>query len=397
MYNDLRNCLEKHEDWRNSCLNLVPSENVLSPAAKEAFQSDMGQRYFFKLPFSYNNKISYAYRGTKFISSLVEIGEDLAKEIFRVKSASLYPLSGHTAVIATLFSFCDHKDTIMCHNPDFGGYPGLSKGKLPRHLGLNVEYFPIGSNAPERINIEETEILIAEKKPKMIIFSSAHTLFPIPIEKIKKTCEAVGSIICYDGSHPLGLIAGHQFQDPLKEGCDLLVGSTHKSFPGPQGGIILTNDYDEKIDESIHFSTVDNPHFNRIAALAITLAEMKEFGKVYAKQIVRNAQSLGQYLYDNGIPVKYKNKKFTRSHQIKIEMNKSFYRFVQKLEEANIILDNSGRIGCSEMTRYGMKENEMKIIAEFISRIYEGTSQNRIKKEVKEFRSRYQEIMYCFK
>lgn len=389
--------IQKHNTWRNNCINLVPSENVLSPSAKEAIQSDMGQRYYFTNAFKPKRGASYSYRGTKYISEIITIGEKIARELFNASYASLYMLSGHQTNIAILFAFCKKGDTILCYDPASGGYPGLDRSKLPKYLGLNVEYIPVELNMPEIIDTQKTKNIIEDKKPKLLILSSANTLFPFPLKELNEVCKRNKCILVYDASHPLGLIAGNQFQNPISEGADILLGGTQKSFPGPQGGIILTNNYKNKIQEVEHFVMVDNSHFNRIAALTVTLLEMKHFGNAYSKQVIKNAKCLAENLEKRDLPICYKELGYTQSHMFKINTFKDYKTFTKKLEKANIIMDNSGRVGISEMTRYGIKEPEIETIAKFISRIYNNEDPYKVKKDVIEFRKAFQIIEYCFK
>ena len=395
MYNKVKKILLEHDNYRNKCINLLPSENVLSPLAKSAMISDVGQRYYFETAYSPKEGASYSYNGTKYIEEILTLGQQVAQKVFNADYVSLYPISGHLANIAILFAFTNPGDTIICHSPQSGGYPGLDKKKLPKYLNLDVRYFPMDKKFNEMINVEETINLINKVKPRLVIFSSANTLFPIPLKKISDATRKNKSILIYDGSHPLGLIANNEFQNPLSEGADILVGGTQKSFPGPQGAIIATNKYVDKIKEVEHFVTVDNPHFNRIAALAVSLLEMKKYGSNYAKQIIKNSQTLASELYKNGIPVLYKELNYTQSHMFKIKTFSDYQEYSSKLERANIIIDNSGRIGTNEMTRMGMKEKEMKIIAEYISIIYNDANSYKIKDMVIELKSKFQLIKYC--
>ena len=133
----------------------------------------------------------------------------------------------------------------------------------------------------------------------------------------------------------------------------------------------------------------------RIADLAVSLLEMKKYGSNYAKQIIKNSQTLASELYKNGIPVLYKELNYTQSHMFKLKTFSDYQEFSSKLERANIIIDNSGRIGTNEMTRMGMKEKEMKIIAEYISIIYNDANSYKIKDMVIELKSKFQLIKYC--
>ncbi len=393
--NNISSIIKKHEDYRNQCINLSPSDNVISPLAKKAIQSDMGQRYYFANAYSPKKGAFYSYNGTKYIEEILKIGQGLANEIFHAKYVSLYPISGHQANIALLFAFTKHGDTILCHSPSAGGYPGLDRNKLPKYLGLNVKYFPMRDDIPEMINTEKTANLIKKVKPELIIFSSANTLFPIPIKEISTAALKINAKLVYDGSHPLGLIVGNKFQNPLKEGVDVLVGGTQKSFPGPQGAIIATNKYIDEIKEIEHFVVVDNPHFHRIASLVTSIIEMKYYGRKYAEQVVNNAKFLAKSLLSIGLPVLYKDYGFTKSHMFKIQISSKYLEFTKQLERVNIILDNSGRVGVNEMTRLGMKEREMEKIAELINDIKKGYNLNIVKKEVIKFRLQYQDVHFC--
>jgi glycine hydroxymethyltransferase len=204
----------------------------------------------------------------------------------------------------------------------------------------------------------------------------------------------------FDGSHVLGLIAGEQFQDPLREGAQALFGSTHKSFFGPQGGILLANkELGELLKEKIYPAFVDNAHWNRIAALTLALAEMKNFGKAYATQIVRNSKSLAKALYDYGCPVVCQHLGFTQSHQVIVDYGdyEKGRKIAEKLQHANIITDCAIRFGTCEVTRRGMKETEMLKIAELIKRtVIDSEKPEAIKKNVAKLAIEFQLAKYCF-
>lgn len=396
MIDILNNIIVEHDNWRNNCINLIPAENVLSPQVKEALKTDMGQRYYFENLYKAKGSISYSYHGTKHIAKLIKHGEQIARDLFNVSYASLYPVSGHLAVIGAISSLCNKKGTILTYNPMYGGYPGLDNNKMPKYLGFNTEYIPVLRDIPEKVDLDALDKMINSIHPTAIVLSSAHTIFPFPIAEIKALCGNE-CLLIYDASHPLGLIAGKQFQDPIREGADIIVGSTQKSFPGPQGGIILTNDFEEQIRNIEHFVIVDNPHFHRIAALTIALLEMKHFGKDYATQIIKNTKTLGASLLEMGFPIKYKEFGYSESHMCKMEIFDEYHKFSNKLEDANIIIDTAGRIGTNEMTRLGMKETEMVEIARFMKRIYfDNKNSEKVKKEVIEFRKSFQTVKFCF-
>jgi glycine hydroxymethyltransferase len=203
------------------------------------------------------------------------------------------------------------------------------------------------------------------------------------------------SVCVYDGSHVMGLLAGGEFQDPLREGCSMLLGSTHKSLPGPQGGLILGNNEEifERVSSQIHPGIIDNVHWNRVAALAVSLLEMMQFGKSYAQAVVKNSQALGKGLADRGIAVRGAAGGYSKSHQVLLDCDKGKADlYAKRLEESNIIIDNGGRVGTAEATRMGMGPAEMDQIAELMAFVILGKkpsdfTKKKVRSLIKDFKA----------
>jgi glycine hydroxymethyltransferase len=392
MISDILSLVEKHEQWRGKeCLNLIPSENVMSPAVRGLLASELGHRYTARDRF---------YMGTRFIDEIEQHGEELAKNVFGAETADLRPLSGHIADLIFLACFAKPGDVLMCISPEDGGYPGLWDDGLAGFLGLKAVPFPF-SKENMKVDVEKTEEAIKRLKPKILIFGASLILFPHPVEELASIARENGALVGFDGSHVLGLIAGKNFQDPLKEGAQALFGSTHKSFFGPQGGIILADkEHGEIMKAKIYPRFVDNAHWNRIAALTLALAEVKNFGRDYAGQVIRNAKALAKTLHSYGFTVKCANIGFTQSHQVILDFG-NYERgreIAERLQRANIIVDCVIRIGTCEVTRRGMKEEEMAKIAELIKRtVLDRENPEVIKKEVAKLCSEFQKVEYCFK
>ncbi len=391
MIDEILNLVQKHEQWRvKKCLNLIPSENVMSPAVRNLLSSDLGHRYTARDRF---------YMGTRFTDEIEQYGEEIAKEVFRAETADLRPLSGHIADLIVIANFAKPGDTFMCVSPEDGGYPGMWREGLAGLFNLKPLPFPFSKN-DMNVKVEEAKEVIKRTQPKIVIFGASLITFPHPVKELAKIAQENGAIVGFDGSHVMGLIAGEQFQAPLKEGACALFGSTHKSFFGPQGGIILADkEHGEILKEKIYPAFVDNAHWNRIAALTLALVEMKAFGKAYARQVVRNSQTLAKALYDYGFPVICKHLGFTKSHQT--ILNYGDYEksrgVAEKLQRANIISDCVIRLGTCEVTRRGMKEKEMHRIAELIKRtVLDGEKPERIKEDVAGFCAEFQNVEYCF-
>jgi glycine hydroxymethyltransferase len=391
MISEILSIVKKHEEWRGKqCLNLIPSENIMSPTARGLLSSELGQRYTSR---------DHFYMGTRFTDEIEQYGEELAKKVFRADTADLRPLSGHIADLIFVAIHTKLNDTLMCISPSDGGYPGMWQDGLAGLLNLKTVPFPFSKN-DFNIKVKEAEESIKQIKPKIVIFGASCILFRYPVLELAKIARENGAIVGFDGSHVMGLIAGNQFQDPLREGACALFGSSHKSFFGPQGGIILADkEHGEIIKSKIYPAFVDNAHWNRIAALSLALAEMQKFGEAYARQVVRNSQILAKTLHDYGFPVVCKHLGFTHSHQIIVDYGdyENGRKIAEKLQRANIITDCVIRIGTCEVTRRGMKENEMLKIAELIGRtIVDGEKPENVRKDVAKLCAEFQKVEYCF-
>ncbi len=373
--------VRQHQEWRTKeCLNLIPSENRGSERMRGMFLADLGNRY---------NAPDHFYRGTKFADELQSLAEDLARKVFGARYADVRPLSGHTADMAVLLSLAKQGDRILSVDPQNGGYPGITHLGFGSIFGLENMYFPY-DDAAVNIEAKEAASVIREKKPRLVFFGSSFIPFPHPAEQLSSAADGV---CVYDASHVLGLIAGKEFQDPLREGCSLMIGSTHKSLPGPQGGVILSNDEEvfSKVAGKIHPGIVDNIHLDRVAALAVALIEMLQFGKPYAQAVVKNSQALAKALAAEGVKVRGAAHGYTKSHQVLLDYEPAKTKFLAaRLEQANIISDDGGRLGTSELTRMGYGPGEMETVAELVALVVMGRKpadfvQRRVKSFVKQF------------
>jgi glycine hydroxymethyltransferase len=337
------------------------------------------------------------YMGTRYIDQIHTETENLAKDIFGAKYADIRPISGHSADMIALTALAQHGDKIMVVGKGDGGYPGICQDGYPKIFGLDVVEFPFDKRI-FNIDAKQAAVAIERERPRVVVFGASLILFPHPLPILAAVCEQVGASVVYDGSHVLGLIAGGRFQDPLREGAGALIGSTHKSFFGPQGGIILSNTYEEALRGAVHPAIVDNAHWNRIAALHVALNEMKRFGRRYAEQVVRNSKALAKALDEQGVRLLGKVMGFTQSHQVIVDVpsEEEGSRLARRLEQANIIVDIGVRIGTSEETRRGMREGQMSKIAELIARVWIGNEDPiKVRKEVLRLRREFDSLHYA--
>jgi glycine hydroxymethyltransferase len=386
----IRTTMKKHEQWRQNCLNLIPSENITSPQVRAMIGSDFGHRYAWDEPW---------YGGQKFTVKIEHLAIEAAMKLFGAKYANVRPLSGHLSLMSAIMGLCQPNDTIVISHFDNGGYPLNLQARFP----LDVQYLPYQADK-YTIDVSGAVDLINRVHPRLVILGASIFLQPHPVKELSKVTKETGTVLVYDGSHVLGLIAGKQFQNPFREGAQILLGSTHKTFFGPQGGIILVKDdmdLAEQIDLTLRPNPVlvDNYHHHRVAALAIALAELIEFGEEYAKQVVENAQSLAHHLDAKGIPLIETEWGFTSSHQVLLQTDdfKQGIRIRDQLEKADIIADAGVRLGSQEVTRRGMKTGEMREIAELFSRLLvKKETPQRVKQRVHSLVQQFQAIHYCF-
>jgi glycine hydroxymethyltransferase len=411
--------MKEHHKWFNKSIPLIASENIPSTAVREAIISDFGNRYAEGWP---GERV---YAGCTYIDQVEIICNDLAKKVFRAEFADCRATSGVVANLAIYAAFSNPGDYMMAASIPSGGH--ISHGKK-EHFGtaglvhgLYIEHYPF-SKEEMTIDVDATKKKIQDmtydgKSPKIAMFGGSLFLFPHPVKELADFMHDHNIYVNYDGAHVAGLIAGGEFQDPLKEGADSMTMSSHKTLWGPQGGIIVSFEkYSEAIKKAIFPGNTSSHHLHHVAGKAIALAESLEFGKEYAKQVIRNAKALAEALAEFGFGVLGEKRGYTASHQIAVDVSMfDDGGTVEKdLERANIILNRqllpgdikagrhymhpSGvRIGVPETTRLGMKESEMKEIANFIKRvIVEKQDPSIVRNDVADFRKQFQKVHYAF-
>ncbi|WP_456481795.1 serine hydroxymethyltransferase [Methanopyrus sp.] len=400
--------VEEHHEWLKKCLPMIASENVTSPAVREMLVTDFGHRYAEGKP---GERL---YEGCEYIDEVELACVRLAKELFGAEHANVQPTSGVVANLAALFALTEPGDTILGLRISHGGHISHHDISAPGVRGLNVEYLPFDEE-DMAIDVDGMVRKIEEVEPSVVMLGASLFLFPHPVEEAVEAAEAVGGYVVYDAAHVLGLIAGGQFQDPIREGAHVVTGSTHKTFPGPQGGIVLCRrDLADDIDEAVFPGLVSNHHLHHVAALAVALAEFKEYGERYARDTVRNAKALAEALYAEGLQVLCEHRGFTESHQIAVDVREhgGGATVAEKLESANILCnknllpwddeskshDPSGiRLGTQELTRLGMGPSEMEYIAELIADVVLGRREpSEVRRDVEELRREFQEVKYGF-
>jgi glycine hydroxymethyltransferase len=399
----LRRLVRAHDRWRGrGVFNLLPSENSVSPLARKYLSSDLAGRYTLPLnaPFA-GETVDNSYAGTRYTDQIEALANAAASRLFHGKFATTRPLSGHIAAMSALAPLLPRGSKILAISPDQGGYDGYAPGYLPALLGYEVRPLPatgVGHSVDAETSVEE----IRREKPNAVVLGQSFFLFPYPLREIAEAAHQQGALVLYDASHVLGLIAGGQFQDPLHEGADVLFGSTHKSFPGPQGGLLVTDREDlfAQIDPALVWRTLDNAHWNRIAALAQTLLELERVGPEYATTVVENSRALARSVHDLGLAAIGESKGFSASHQILLDRaairdrhSVGLAAFARRWESQRLLTDLVGRLGTAEVTRLGLVPADMPRLADLLLRA--GTKRERVGAEVLAWRRQYTALRFA--
>jgi glycine hydroxymethyltransferase len=418
-YEKVFTLLQQHHKWFQESIPLIASENVPSPAVREALITDFGNRYAEGWP---GERV---YAGCTYIDQVELLCADLMKRLFKAEFVDVRPISGVVSNLVVYTAFTEPGDVLMALSIPSGGHITMGKKELGGTAGavhgLVVEYLPLDYKEMN-IDVDRAKEKISKlakegKPPKLVMFGGSVFPFPHPVKELVPAVHDAGATAGYDAAHVAGLIAGGAFQNPLREGADVMSMSTHKTFFGPQhGGVLSWEKHSDRIKRATFPGMVSNHHLHALAGVAIACAEMMEFGPSYVRQVVKNSKALGQALHERGFNVLAEHKGFTESHVIIIDITKfgDGGTIEKQLENANIILNrnllpwdikegrhfmNPGgiRLGTSEITRLGMKENDMKDIAEFMKRVViDKDSVEKVKTDVAAFRKDYQKVHFCF-
>ena len=418
-YERIFQSLEKHNQWFNDSIPLIASENVPSPAVREAIISDFGNRYAEGWP---GERV---YAGCTYIDEVEIQCMNLAKKLFGAEFADVRPISGVVANLAIYSAFSNPGDVMIAPSIPAGGH--ISHGKKEHSgtaglvHGLDIEFFAFDSEEMN-LDVDKTKAKVEDLKsqnrlPKIAMFGGSVFLFPHPVKELADFLKGYDIHINYDAAHVAGLIAGGEFQDPLREGVDTMTMSTHKTLFGPQGGLVLAFEKNAEVIKKATFpGLTSSHHIHHMAAKAVTFAEALEFGKDFAAQTIKNAKALAEELNNLGFKVLGEKKGFTQSHQAVV--NVLDYgdggKIEADLEKANIIVNrqlvpgdlkakrhymNPGgiRLGSSEVTRLGMKESDMQQIASLIKNVViDNKDAKEVASDVLELRKNFQKTQYCF-
>jgi len=393
-------------------LPMIASENIVSPRVAEMLVTDLHGRYAEGMPGK------RYYQGCGPFDEIESLGMELARQLFGCRMANLQATSGTVANLAALKALTKPGDAITAVSTADGGHISHATMGAVGVRGLKLHTYPWDAERMEP-DVDAACDMIREVQPKVCLFGQSVFLFPTPLAAgLADAAKEVGANVLFDGAHVLGLIAGGEFQDPLREGADVLTGSSHKTFPGPQGGFVLSDTDDEKLQRRLHSGVfpgvVSSYHLHHVAGKAVALAEFLDSGRAYARDTVANAKALASALAEEGLHVLAEERGYTASHQVVTRHGDpdsgAGAKAADRLEQAGLItnmnmlpgdtkpLHPSGlRLGVQELTRVGMGKTEMAKVAAFFRRVLvEGEGPAAVRRDVMAFRQDHQTVRYCF-
>ena len=429
--------VEENNRWRQAeCVNLIPSETTPSLLVKLCEISDPAGRYAEHR--TMKGEEVYFYQGTDFIRDVeIETRKELG-EFFGCTDVELRPVSGQMAneiVFKGMVRFLNRTRPkgqptrkmrlVMNNDLTKGGHlSSQPMGALfnfveedPATGKENVLNFPVADGNPYKADLKKLGKLLEDHRPELIIFGKSMFLYPEPVEFVARIVDGWPErpVIMYDMAHVLGLYGA--FQEPLAQGADVITGSTHKTFFGPQRGIIAGNFPKDSplrnlwldIKSRAFPGSTSNHHLGTLLALLMAAYEMNAFKAEYQMQVRANAKAFARALKSHGVPVEGDEQDgFTESHQVLIRV-RSFgpgQEIARRLEDNNIVanyqalpddetfLDSSGiRLGVQEMTRFGMAEKDFETLAGYVAAVV--IRNQSVKNEIRRLRSGFLEMKYC--
>lgn len=370
---DILASIKREQARQEEGLEMIPSENFVSPAVLEALGSVLTNKYSE----GYVGKRYYG--GCEFIDEVEQLAIDRAKQLFSAEHVNVQPLSGAPANIAVYFALLKPGDTILGMDLSHGGH--LTHGHPVTHMAQIFNFIRYKTNAEGKIDLDNLRTMALEHKPKMILVGYSAYSREIDYAAIKKIADEVGALTMADIAHIAGLIAGGQMNNPVPL-FDVVTTTTHKTLRGPRGGMIMCKEIHAKaIDKSVFPGLQGGPHENNIAAKAVAFKEALEPSfKEYTAQIKKNAKVLERVFREKGYALCHGG---TDNHLLLIDVTPkgTTGKLAQiALDKAGITvnknmipddprspMDPSGiRLGTPAITTRGMKEAEMETIANWI-------------------------------
>jgi aminomethyltransferase len=443
MSQNVRNLVYKainNNNWRQKeCINLIPSEQTSSALTRMLSIMDPVGRYAeHKQIKAFKEADIFYYQGTDFICEIEYLLKCELQQFLECSEVETRPVSGQMANMAVFSAMVDYLNRadrkseqrrihkVMNNHIIKGGHlSSQPMGALrdfvardPKWEKPAVVNFPVLQDNPYKIDVAACRELIEEHRPELIVLGKSMTIHPEPVSEMRALIDefSIDCVLMYDMAHVLGLV-GKYFQQPFKEGADIVTGSTHKTYYGTQRGIAAVNyteadlryDLWEAIQRRSFPGNLSNHHLGTMLGLLMAAYEMNYFKDDYQKQVLANAKAFARALRDSGLDVAGDpDVSYTETHQVILKVGYGRGPGIAKqLEENNIILNyqaspeeegftasGSLRMGVQEMTRFGMTEKDFPELAQLMSDVI--LKHKPVRDEIKALRQRFSGMKFCF-
>jgi glycine hydroxymethyltransferase len=402
--------IEESERWVDrESINLYAGTNIQSPATRRAMQTTL------------NSRPSLGDPGDKYemglaCSDRIELlAGSVLRQLFRARFVEHRVLSGSMANLYAFMASTSPGDTIFAMPAAVAGHATHHREGAAGLYHLNVRSIPC-LRGTHRIDWDGFEKEVERHRPRLVVLGTSLPLIPHDIRRVKSLAESVGSRLMYDAAHVAGIIAGGQFPNPLDEGADLMTMSTYKSFGGPAGGAVLSNDeaLAERLKAIAYPGLTANFDMARVAGLAVAGLELLEFGPTYARQCIANALRLAAELAERNLPIWHPDDTDAPTHTHVLAMDARAWgggtAAARRCEPSNVFFsgiplplawdgtDYAGlRLATQEITRLGMAEDEMPMIADFVWKALTHPERSEsTRQEVRTFRQRFEITKHGF-
>jgi aminomethyltransferase len=431
--------IDNHSWRQQQCVNLIPSEQTPSPMVRMLSITDPAGRYAeHKQVKAFKEADVFYYQGTEFIAEVEYLLTCEFQKFLECSEVETRVISGQMANMAVFSALVDYLNRadrkseqrrirkVMNNHIIKGGHLSAQPMGALRDFVMRdpqwekpaVVNFPVLENNPFKMDVAAARELIIEHRPELIILGKSMMIHKEPVEELRAIIDelALDCMLMYDMAHVLGLV-GPYFQQPFKEGADIVTGSTHKTFYGTQRGVAAVNYHEDDLQyafwEALQRRTfpgsTSNHHLGTLLGLLLAAYEMNAFKEPYQKNVIANAKAFARALNDCGLDVAGDPQiSFTETHQVIV--NVGYARapeIARRLEQNHIILNyqaapdeesfsaaGSLRTGVQEMTRFGMLAADFADLAQLMADVI--LKNKNVKKDVVDFRNRFLEMQYCF-
>lgn len=384
------------------CFNLNPAANVMNPKAEAMLSRGLGSRPSLGYP---GDKYEM---GLEAVEKIEATCDALCAEVFNANFIESRVMSGAMANLYAFMASCEPGDTVIVPPASVAGHVTHHNAGAAGLYRLDIHHAPIDAEN-YTVDIDGLRALAHEIKPKLITLGSSLNLFPHPIAKVREIADEVGAVLMFDAAHQCGLFAGGAWPNPLDEGAHLMTFSTYKSLGGPAGGLIVSNDAElmEKIDAIAFPGLTANFDVGRVAALAMTMLDWRDFGSAYAAEMIATSRTLAEALARKGVPVFSTKRGMTDSHQFALIAAVGGQVAAKRLRAGGILASGIGlplpdvagdmnglRLGTPEAVRWGVTHTEAPELAELIADALSAEDPASVAPRTAEMRKRFNQLRF---